>query len=110
VKDSNAGSKLGIDVELMTDQFARANEIENHQRGLQVVAVDQAGPSATKLAPGSDIITNAWPSGDPIRTTADLQKVLAGKRKGDIVSLKVLGIGNPNAAPQSRIVNIRVGG
>src|SRR6185436_4506591 len=82
IKESNIGSKLGFDVQPVTDQFARANEIENSQRGLQVVTVDQAGPAAGKLSPGSDIITHAWPSGDAIRTTADLQKVLAGKRKG----------------------------
>jgi serine protease Do len=111
IRDNNAGSKLGIEVEQVTDQFARANDLENQQRGLQVISVDQSGPAATKLAPGSDIIMNAWPSGDPIRTAADLQKALSGKRKGDIVSLKVLGnVGSSQFAPQSRIVNIRVGG
>jgi serine protease Do len=109
VKDTCGGAKLGICAEQVTDQFARANEIENSQRGLQVVSVDQGGPAAGKLFQGADIITNVWPSGDAIRTAADLQKVLSSKRKGDIVSLKVLGnIGSPNQA--SRIVNIRVGG
>jgi serine protease Do len=110
VRDNAASSKLDISVEAITDQFARANEIEGSQRGLQVVDVDQSGPSAGKLGAGTDIITNAWPSGDAIRTAADLQKVLAGKKKGDIVSLKVLGLVGTQFAPQSRIVNIRVGG
>lgn len=109
-RDNNAGSKLGISVEPITDQFARANEIEGSQRGLQVVDVDQGGPSAAKLAAGTDVITNAWPSGDPIRTAADLQRVLAGKRKGDIVTLKVLGNVGTQVQPSSRIVNIRIGG
>jgi serine protease Do len=110
VNDRNAGSKLGVDVEPVSDQFARANEIEGSQRGLHVVAVDQSGPAAGKLFAGTDIILNAWPSGDAIRTAADLQKALAGKDKGEIISLKVLGGVGTDQGATSRIVNIRIGG
>ena len=103
--EKNPGSPLGIEVDTVSTQFARTNEIPNEYRGLRVVDVDPEGPSGEKLLP-IDVIVASMPSGERIRTTADLQKALTGKRAGDIVSLKVYDMDRGT----TRIANIRLGG
>ncbi len=68
--------------------------------------MDLTGPSAKLLAPDSDIIVSVLPSGDAIKTEADLRRVLSTKRSRDILSLAVYNTDTRTM----RVVNIRVGG
>lgn len=108
-REPNAGAKIGITVQPVTDKFAQTADLSDRYRGLLVADVDPSGPARDKLAEGEDggdIIVGVLPSGDQIKSDKDLQHVLDGKRTGDVVSLRVYSLFNK----QTRIVNIRVGG
>ena len=105
-KGANVGAKLGIWVEPVSDELVASKKISREYRGLQVTDVDLTGPAAKLLQPDFDIIVAVLPTGEPIRTAADLQRVLASKRNHDVVSLSVYG----TDSKQTRVVNIRVGG
>ncbi|HKS06469.1 MAG TPA: Do family serine endopeptidase [Gemmatimonadaceae bacterium] len=102
--EKNVGSPLGIQVEAVSEQFAKTNEIPAEFRGLRIVDVDPEGPSGEKLAP-IDVIVAALPSGERVRTPEDLQKALSGKRPGDVVSFKVYDLDRQT----TRIANVRIG-
>ena len=106
-RGASAG-KLGIAVEPMTAEFARAEGVAEAQRGLRVLDVTAGGPAYTKLAAQSDVILEVvYPSPRrPVRTAADLQRALEGLKPGDYVSLNVYSL----AVKQARVVNLRIGG
>jgi serine protease Do len=103
-----ASEKLGVSLEVVTPEFARANGIAPDRRGVRVTEVTRGGPSADKLLV-NDIITDVLhpQPRHTVRSIADLQKVLNSSDKGDIITLWVY-----NAAPPqvTRVINIRVGG
>jgi S1-C subfamily serine protease len=104
-QDDDASSKLGIEVQPLTEQFISANKVESQYRGLEVTGIDPAGPAAGKFSQG-DLITGVRPARTRIRTTADLEKALAGKKAGDVLSLEVYNL----PTKQLNIVNITIGG
>ncbi|MBI2409197.1 MAG: Do family serine endopeptidase [Gemmatimonadetes bacterium] len=106
--ESVTTSRLGINVEAITAEAAKANNIAEQYRGLRVASVDAAGPAAEKLFRNDVIVRVIRP--EPvtvIRTAADLQKVLARVKNGEYVSLLVYA--NTQQGPGTRVVNIRVG-
>jgi serine protease Do len=109
-KDTNAGARLGIDVAPVTDEFVRAGNLPDRYKGLSVTGVLPDGP-ATKFGP-NDVIVASMPNHDPIRSEADLKKLLAGKKAGDVVSLEVVTPVEDNkgkVTQQTRVVNLKVG-
>ena len=99
-------SKLGVAVEAISPEVAKANNIAEQYRGVRVLSIVAGGPAAEKLVRNDVIVRVIRPEpATPIRSTADLQKVLARLKDGDYISLLVY-------APTqngTRVVNIRVG-
>jgi serine protease Do len=90
-------SRLGISVEPVTSDIAQQLQLPNGMRGLVVTDVTPGGPSWETLADdpqrnGPDIILSV--EDKPVRTEADLRKVLKEQKPGSIVSLRVY---NPRA-------------
>jgi serine protease Do len=101
-------SKLGITVEAITPEVAKANNIDEQYRGLRVLSVEAGGPSADKLGPNDVIVRVIRPEpATAIRTSADLQRVLTRLKDGDYVSLLVYA--QTRTGPGTRVVNIKVG-
>jgi serine protease Do len=102
-------TKLGITVEAVDpDDLARLGlRIDG---GVRVADVQRNGPAAGKLLPGSDLLTEITYPGDrrPIRSLADLERLVAGLETGDYVGfagIRLLGNGT-----QTFTVTLRVGG
>jgi serine protease Do len=105
--ESVANSRLGISVEAVTAEVARANNIAEANRGLRVTAVEAGGPAAQRLFPNDIIVKVIRPKpASAIRTTADLQKVLGRVKDGEYVSLLVFNL-TPTGGG-TRVVNLRV--
>jgi len=105
--ESVSNSKLGISVEVVTAEVAKANEIPDANRGLRVLTVDAAGPAAQKLGRDDIIVKVIRPEpSTAIRSTADLQKVLSRMKTGDYISLLVYALG-PNGGG-TRVVNLKL--
>jgi len=101
-------ARLGISVEAITAEVAKANKIADEYRGLRVLSVDAAGPAAQKLGYNDIIVKVIRP--EPvatIRTAADLQKVLSRMKDGEYISLLVYA--DLRSGPGTRVVNIRIG-
>ncbi|MHB0963261.1 MAG: Do family serine endopeptidase [Gemmatimonadaceae bacterium] len=105
---SVTNEKLGVSLEAITAEVAKANNIEEQYRGLRVVSVDAAGPAAQKLGRNDIIVRVIRPEpATTIRTAADLQKVLARVKDGEYISLLVYA--QTQTGPGTRVVNIRIG-
>ena len=101
-------SKLGITVEAITPEVAKANKIDDQYRGLHVLAVEAAGPAAQKLLRDDIIVKVIRPEPQAvIHSMADLQRVLSRMKSGDYISLLVYGVSQ--SGPGTRVVNIRIG-
>ena len=106
--ESVTNTKLGVGLEAITAEVAKANNIEEQYRGLRVVSVDAAGPAAQKLGRNDIIVRVIRPEpATTIRTAADLQKVLARVKDGEYISLLVYA--QTQSGPGTRVVNIRIG-
>ncbi len=106
--ESASNARLGVSLEAITAEVAKANNIEEQYRGLRVVSVDAAGPAADKLGRNDIIVRVIRPEpATAIRTMADLQKVLARVKDGEYVSLLVYA--QTQTGPGTRVVNIRIG-
>ena len=106
--ESVTESKLGVSIEAVTPEAAKANNIAEQYRGLRVLTVDAAGPSAEKLVRDDVIVRVIRPEPvTTIRTPADLQKVLSRMKNGDYISLLVYT--QTQQGPGTRVVNIRIG-
>ncbi|MBI5600627.1 MAG: Do family serine endopeptidase [Gemmatimonadetes bacterium] len=106
--ESAANARLGVSLEAITAEVAKANNIEEQYRGLRVVSVDAAGPAADKLGRNDILVRVIRPEpATAIRTMADLQKVLARVKDGEYVSLLVYA--QTQSGPGTRVVNIRIG-
>ncbi len=105
--ESVANSRLGISVEAVTAEVAKANNIAEANRGLRVVAVEAAGPAAQRLFPNDIIVKVIRPEPTTaIRTTADLQKVLSRVKSGEFLSLLIYNVTATGGG--TRVVNLRV--
>ena len=106
---SNGGisyDKLGIRVEPVSDEFARAEQLDSDVRGVQVTDVAPGGPARDRLARSDVIVEVLFPGPRrPVRSVADLQRTLERVREGDYVSLQVYS----TVTKATRVVNLRVG-
>jgi serine protease Do len=99
--------KLGVEVEAVSADFVMKNELTQAQRGLRVVSVDPEGPAYTKLfADAGDVIIAEAASNKPIKALADLESILASKKAGEVLSLRIYRV----ADKSTRVVNVRIGG
>ena len=106
--ESVTNTRLGVGLEAITAEVAKANNIEEQYRGLRVISVDAAGPAAQKLGRNDIIVRVIRPEpATTIRTAADLQNVLARVKDGEYVSLLVYA--QTQSGPGTRVVNIRIG-
>ena len=99
--------KLGISVEAITDDAAKANNIPVNRRGLRVTQVNPDGPGRTKFVPSTDVLVQVL-SPTPrreLKAPADLQQVLSKLKVGDYISLFVYNVQND----QTRVVNMKIG-
>jgi serine protease Do len=92
---------LGITVAPVSDDDVRQLRLRPDQRGALITDVKAGGPSYGELVDpdngGPDIILEV--EGTPVRSPADLRKVLKAQKPGSIVSLRVY-----NARAQTRRV------
>ncbi|HYV99334.1 MAG TPA: Do family serine endopeptidase [Gemmatimonadaceae bacterium] len=102
--EKNAGTPIGIEVQPISDEDAKAAKLSAAYRGLQITDVEPTGPARGKGFSQDDIIVGVAPSGAQIHTPADLQQALRGKRPGDIISLLIYN----TSLRQERVVNVRV--
>ena len=100
-------SKLGVNVEVISAEFAKANKIADEYRGLRVLSVEAAGPAYQKLGRDDIIVKVLRPEPTAIHTAADLQKVLGKLKNGDYISLLVYA--QTQSGPGTRVVNLRIG-
>jgi S1-C subfamily serine protease len=106
--ESATNARLGVSLEAITAEVAKANSIDEQYRGLRVVSVDAAGPAADKLGRNDIIVRVIRPEpATAIRSMADLQKVLARVKDGEYISLLVYA--QTQTGPGTRVVNIRIG-
>jgi serine protease Do len=106
--ESITDAKLGVSLEAITAEVAKANNIEDQYRGLRVVSVDAAGPAAQKVFRDDIIVRVIRPEpATAIRSATDLQKVLARVKNGEFISLLVYA--RTQNSSGTRVVNIRIG-
>jgi serine protease Do len=110
-EDSTEGAamnRLGISVEPVSPDAAVELQLPSDTRGLIVTDVTPGGPAWEVLFDdpqrgGPDIILSV--EGKPVRTEADLRKVLQAEKPGSIVTLRIF---NPRAQSR-RVERIRLG-
>ena len=99
--------KLGLTVAPVTAADATRFQLTAEQRGLLVTAVEPGGPSWGELVDGNrggpDVILEV--EGKPVKTTAELRKVIEGMKPGEIVSVRVYNTQVKNR----RVERIRLG-
>ena len=99
--------RLGITVSPLDQDDIQQLQLRTDQRGLVVTDVKPGGPSWGELADrdhgGPDIILTV--EGTPVKTPAELRKVLADQKPGSVVSLRIY---NPRAQAR-RIERIKLG-
>jgi serine protease Do len=110
VEDENAGAamgRLGVTVAPVTREDAARFNLTDAQRGLLVTDVAAGGPSWGELVDGDrggpDVILEI--EGKPVKSVAELRKVLEGAKSGDIVSLRVYN----TQAKNRRVERIKLG-
>ena len=98
--------KIGVRLEPVTAEFARANRIAEDNRGVRVVDVNASGPARNRLFPNDIITAVLFPTPrKEVRSVADLQSVLSKAKEGDYVSLLIFDAQRGT----TRVANIRVG-
>jgi serine protease Do len=102
-----AMGRLGVTVAPVTGQDVARLELTAAQRGLLVTDVIAGGPSWGELVDGDrggpDIILEI--EGKAVKSTAELQRALEGRKPGEIVSLRVYN----TQAKNRRVERIRLG-
>ena len=99
--------KLGVRLEAVTPEFARANRISEDHRGVRVIDINISGPARNRLFPNDIITAVLFPTPrKDVRSMADLQSVLDRAKSGDYVSLLVFDARQNT----TRVANIRIGG
>jgi serine protease Do len=98
--------KIGVRLEPISIEFARANKIPEANRGVRVVDVNASGPARNELFQ-NDIITAVLFPGPrkEVRSVDDLQSVLSRAKDGDHISLLIFDAQRNT----TRVANIRVG-
>ena len=101
--------KLGLSVEPVSNAIAQGAQLSNSQRGLIVTSVSATGPAYGRLV-AHDILLEVVNPGPrrPIRTLADLERVLSGLDSGEFVSFLVLRRVTTGYAQETQVVNLQV--
>ncbi len=103
-------NKLGISVDSLTPENARASRLDPSVSGLLVTDVATAGPADRDggLIAGIDVITEVLNPGPrrPLRTVAELNQALSRLRTGEYLSVVVVFASQ--AGTTERVVNLRV--
>jgi serine protease Do len=98
--------KIGVRLEGVTAEFARAAKLTDDHRGVRVVDVNVSGPARNRLFPDDIITAVLFPAPrKEVRAMSDLQGVLSKVKEGDVISLLVFDA----RANRTRVANIRVG-
>ena len=92
--------KIGVRIEAVTAEFARANRLSEDRRGVRVAEVDGRGPARGQLFQNDIITAVLFPTPrKEVRAVADLQSILSRAKDGEIVSLLVF---NPEYSADRR--------
>ncbi len=110
VTNTVSAKKLGITVEALTPDIARAAHLTDAQQGVMVKSVERGGPAELRLGRGDLITQITFPEKTPVRTVADLQRVLAKYKEGDYVGLMVVRQSAGPAPTTTAVVNLKIGG
>ncbi|HYX82446.1 MAG TPA: Do family serine endopeptidase, partial [Gemmatimonadales bacterium] len=83
--------KLGISVEPVPSELAtQAKLSDEYRRGLLVTDVSGAGPAYRELQENTDIIVRVlYPVKRDIRSVSDLEQVVSGLKKGELITFVV---------------------
>jgi serine protease Do len=85
-----AAKKLGIVVEALTPEIAKAVGAPASVQGVAVKSVEHDGPAGQKLVEGDIITAVTFPSpGSPVHSVDDLQRALSKLKDGDYIQLSV---------------------
>ena len=108
--DARQNEKLGITVGSIPQEFITARRVASPYRaGVLVTDVNARGPAYRELFPNRDIILRALnPVRKDIKSVSDLEQVVGGMKRGDVLSLLVwdtLGAGADRAGT-TKVVNI----
>jgi serine protease Do len=109
-KEGVSYDKLGITVEPVSAEIARAMRLNEDRRGLRVVDVSSSGPAHNQLFQNDVILEVMYPTPrKAVRSVADFQSALGKLKSGEYVSLLVLTPPQPGQSGLTRVVNLRVG-
>ena len=100
-------SRIGVTVEPVTAEQARANEIPDDRRGLRVSDVKDDGPARNKLGEDDILVAVINPTHSVLRTAQDLTSAVARAADGGTgyISLQVYNV----SFKTTRIVTLRLG-
>ena len=97
--------KLGVTVQPVTADEARANDIPESRRGLRVVDVNDVGPAHGKFADGDILVSLLSPSKVALHSVNDLQQAVSTARSGQYLTFLVYNV----QAQGTRVVTVRIG-
>ena len=98
--------KIGVRLEPVSAEFARANKIAEDNRGVRVVDVNTNGPARGRLFQNDIITAVLFPTPrKAVRSMDDLLSVLSRAKEGEYVSLLIYDA----QRSATRVANIRVG-
>ncbi len=99
--------RLGVEVEPVSDVFAREYEVPAEHRGVRVKDISPTSPARASLNPLDVIEAVLYPTPRKnVRTVEDISSVLERLRPGDVVSLLVYHV----RLRTTRVVDIELGG
>jgi serine protease Do len=101
-----SSEKLGISVRALPAELARAQRVDERYRdGLLVSSVSNRGPAYRALTENRDIILRSLhPQRRDIKTASDLEAVVRGVNRGDVLSLLVYDM----ALRSTKVVNLPI--
>jgi serine protease Do len=101
-----SSERLGISVRALPAELARTQRVdERYREGLLVSAVSNRGPAWRALEPNRDVILRSLhPQRRDIKTASDLEAVVRGVNRGDVLSLLVYDM----AARSTKVVNLPI--
>jgi serine protease Do len=107
---TSSAKKLGVVVEALTPEIAKATGASTSLQGVAVRSVEHDGPAYGKIFPG-DIITGiTYPlPAIPVHNADDLQRALSKVKDGDYVQVSVDRVSDNEGHHTTIVLNLRVG-